>query len=316
MRHPGVGVARGHDCRDDGVQGFQIAGALGHGAEAVIVHDFGAADRAEEFAPLPVGQHHHAEKAVAGLERPPYGRVAVEYRRADRRLEAEAGHMVGQHQRGDRLEHRDFDVLAGARAGAVVQRAQHRVGRQDAGDPVGQGDGGVARRIAVGAQRRDARGGLDQIVIGRLVGMGSRAAVADDVQVHQRGVERGDIRIGQPQARHGLGAGIADEYVGRAGQAPERVASAFQIEVQHDAALAAVGVQEHGAHAAMPGRAQVADAVALGRLDLDHLGAHVPRIWVATGPDSAAVMSSTRTPLNGPSIPLPLSGCLSRFRPG
>ncbi|CFW45500.1 Uncharacterised protein [Bordetella pertussis] len=41
-----------------------------------------------------------------------------------------------------------------------------------------------------------------------------------------------------------------------------------------------------------------------------------PRIWVATGPDSAAVMSSTRTPLNGPSIPLPLSGCLSRFRPG
>lgn len=107
--------------------------------------------------------------------------------------------------------------------------------------------------------------------------MGSRAAVADDVQVHQRGVERGDIRIGQPQARHGLGAGIADEYVGRAGQAPERVASAFQIEVQHDAALAAVGVQEHGAHAAMPGRAQVADAVALGRLDLDHLGAHVPQ---------------------------------------
>src|SRR5437870_419574 len=54
-----------------------------------------------------------------------------------------------------------------------------------------------------------------------------------------------------------------------------RFARALLLEIEHDRALVAVGVEKDVPHAGMAERPGVAHHVAAGRLDLDHVGAEV-----------------------------------------
>ena len=51
--------------------------------------------------------------------------------------------------------------------------------------------------------------------------------------------------------------------------------SGVGLQVQHDAALAAIDVDEHATHARRRADRDVAGVIALRRLDFDHVGAHV-----------------------------------------
>jgi hypothetical protein len=62
------------------------------------------------------------------------------------------------------------------------------------------------------------------------------------------------------------------ENVGVRAQREQRAAVGVALEVERDAALAAVHLHELRTHAAMPRRRRVAHDVAVRRLDLDHVG--------------------------------------------
>ncbi len=254
-----------------------MARARGRILEARIgVELLGLADDAEERLPLPVGIDKDADIAVAGAigaavarEQPAVARLA------DRRREGAPAEVIGQHELRQRLEHRQLDGLPLAGTLALHERRQHHMDRIEPDDVVGHGQRRVARLGPAGlAQRCGNRGEtLNQIVIGGPARIGAALAVADEAEMDQPGIGGADVLGSEPQPPHGGGAHIADEHVGACAKAQQHVAAARRLDVDHDAALVAIGLQIHWPHARIPHRAAVPHDVALGRLDLDDVGA-------------------------------------------
>ena len=160
-------------------------------AKARIVANFRLADRRPEFAPVPLGIGHHAQIAVLGLVRPAPGagdaRIAE---RSQRRHEIVAEQMLGEHERHQLLEHRDFDELAAAGFLARQQGDRNGVGDRERGDLVGQDGRRVARLAADRHQGGDAGLALDDVVIGRLAAIGTAVAVAVQRRINQARIAR------------------------------------------------------------------------------------------------------------------------------
>jgi hypothetical protein len=85
------------------------------------------------------------------------------------------------------------------------------------------------------------------------------------------GRQRGVV---QPELAHHARAIVFDDDVRAGEQAPERPLRRLGLQVQYDAALAAVHRVEGRAVGAR-GAGHAARRVAIGRLDLDHVSAHI-----------------------------------------
>ena len=121
----------------------------------------------------------------------------------------------------------------------------------------------------------DARHRLHGVVVRGEVGVGTVVAEADDRAVHERGMTGGEgLRVGTaPLGR--VASHVVHDDVGAVGELAQLRATVVRREVEHDAALAPVAVEEHRAHARVDARSEIAGEVAGRRLDLDHVGAEV-----------------------------------------
>jgi hypothetical protein len=192
---------------------------------------------------------------------------------------AKAAKVITEHEARHRLEHRQVDALALAGAVAVPQRAQHRGDGMQPHHAVGDVDRHVAR-YAVAAfrhQGRDAGDALHQVVIGRARGVGPVLPETKGAEIDDARIDRRHILKAQAQPRHGLRPDIVDQHVHALGQPQQHLPAFRGLQVHDDAALTAVGVQEHPAHLAAAAGANLPDDVALRAFHLDDVGAHVAK---------------------------------------
>ena len=190
-----------------------------------------------------------------------------------------AEQVLGQPERGQGLEHRHLDHLALAGALAVIERAQHGDAEMKAGRLVGDQARHEARRLAVDPrlQRGGAAHALHQVVEGGLVAVGTLARIAQRVGVDDRGIDLLQILVAQAQPLDRLRPAVVDEEVGRPDHVLQHGAGGGLLEIEAERALVAVGRHVDRPHALVaPHRAaRHAQQIALRRLDLDHVGAHV-----------------------------------------
>ncbi len=184
-----------------------------------------------------------------------------------------------------RLVDRDRHVLALATALAMDQRGDDPGRHLLAGDVIGVPDLRRDRRrvvfeIGVGVvaaiHHRPAQGEVDEV---RALEVLPRPVIAE--RRHARGDELREARVErhvvEPQHLVERAAARVQQDVGAAEQAEHLLAPRRRLEVEHDRFLVAVVVPEEQrafqARLVFEERADPPCRVALGRLDLDHLGA-------------------------------------------
>jgi len=69
-----------------------------------------------------------------------------------------------------------------------------------------------------------------------------------------------------------------EQHVGALGQAQQDTPGGLLLEIEHDRALVAIDRQVERAHVGVAHRAELARCVALGRLDLDDIGAEIAEL--------------------------------------
>ena len=183
--------------------------------------------------------------------------------------------MLGEHERHQLLEHRDFDELAAAGFLARQQSDRNGVGDRERGYFVGQDGRRVARFAADRHQRGDTGLALDDVVIGRLAAIGTAVAVAVQRRIDQARIARAHRLMREAEFFDLLRPHRMHENVGAIDQPPQRLGGGGLLEIEHQRALAAVEPHEQRRHVRRARRAGVARGIALGRLDLDDVGAHV-----------------------------------------
>ena len=213
------------------------------------------------------------------------------------------GGLVGEPGDG-RLQEAEVDALA-----AAVRRRAWPVpaadGRQDgdrpehAGRQVADGDADLGRltagRIRLAGDRHQAGRGLDDEVVAGSVGEWAIGAVAADGQVDQARIEAVQLVVGEAKPRQAADAEVLDQDVAPREQPRQHLAASGLLEVEAEAALVAVDGQVVGRLASVgrvrarvtgriglarlggtgEGRSPGARAIAVRRLDLDHVGTEV-----------------------------------------
>jgi hypothetical protein len=281
----GVGAARG-DVVQLPVEDLDVAQPRGERLEARIVEQVLAAGQREEVAPVLVRVGKDRQVAVLGLERPA---IAVEdplvARRIDRGHERLAVQVLDHHPRGEALEHRDLDLLALAGARLVIERCED-VGEQGHRAGLVGDDGRHVARLAHdrGLQRRQPGGGLDDVVVGRLVAVRSGRPEAVGADVDEPRVDRAKHLVGEPESPRRLRTVVVDEHVRLLGEPHQDLPRRFLLEVEHDGPLVAVHRQVERAHVGVAHRAELPGRIPLGRLDLDDVRPEVPELLPRPGP--------------------------------
>ena len=190
-----------------------------------------------------------------------------------------AEQVLGEPERGQRLEHRHLDHLALARALAVIERAQHGDAEMQSGRLVGNQARQELRRRAIEPrlQRRRARHALHQVVERRLVPVRPLARIAQRVGIDDRGIDRLQRLVAQAQALDRRGPRVMDEEIAALDHRLQDLDRARLLEVEAERAFVAVGRHVDRAHVLVAAHraARQAQQVPLRRLDLDHVGAHI-----------------------------------------
>ena len=128
-----------------------------------------------------------------------------------------------------------------------------------------------------------ARRGVDDRRVGRPARTGTGLSVARDGAVDEAGVHLRQLGIVKAQPLHHAGTVVLDQDVDGAGQLLDRGDRLGTLEVEHDGPFAGIELPEHRAGAIALHRT-AAHQVALGRFDLDDVGAHVGEQPAAVGP--------------------------------
>ncbi len=209
--------------------------------------------------------------AVPGLDRPVH--------RPRRRLEIELRAVDLAQQHADQgLEHRHIDHLALAGGVALVQRRQDGAHRIGAAGIVGDEDSAIVRpraALLVGGMRHVVAGrGMDHRRIGGTARRRPGLAVTRDAAVDEPGIDLGQLGIVEAQPLHHARPVVLDDDVDDRDQLPDGGDRLGLLEIEHDRALPGIELAEHRAGAVALHR-PAAHQVALGRFDLDDLGAHV-----------------------------------------
>jgi hypothetical protein len=124
-------------------------------------------------------------------------------------------------------------------------------------------------------QPRDAGRALDHVVVGGLRRVRPALAVTEAADVDDLRIRLLCFFIRQLEARHRLRTHVVDKDVRFLGEEKKGLQRRGLLQVEHHRALVAVGVEEDRAHAGIAERPRLADDIAVGRLDLDHVGAEV-----------------------------------------
>jgi hypothetical protein len=116
---------------------------------------------------------------------------------------------------------------------------------------------------------------LQQIVISRLGRIGPVLSETEQAGIDEARVDCRNGLVVKLETRHRRRPDIVDQHVGLFDQPQQHAASRRLLQIEHDAALAAIGVEKHRPHAGVARRADLPGYVALRRFDLDDIGAVV-----------------------------------------
>ncbi len=122
---------------------------------------------------------------------------------------------------------------------------------------------------------RQRRTALHQVVVCGPRGIGPVLTEAEQARIDDARVDGGHRFVVESEPRHGIGPHVVDQHVRVGQQAVEHVQPGRFLQVERDAALAAIGIEEDRTHVGVPTRADLAHQVALRGLDLDDVRAHV-----------------------------------------
>ena len=248
--------------------------ALG-GETGVCLKALGFADQRQKRFPVRVVVHQGAHKAVRrGVGLAVGGQHAAVAHGANGRLPGGATQVLAEYKLQQALKHRHLHALAAPGSHAGQKCSHDGVHHVQPGHAVGKGGRHVARfgAAALGHQPGNAGGALNQVVIGRPVGVRAALAVAIGAAVDDARVDGLHGLPRQPQARHAGRANVVGQHVGGGAQLEQRGTVVCLLEVQHHRALVAVGVDEDMAHARVLHGTGMAHDVAAGWLDLDDVG--------------------------------------------
>ena len=156
--------------------------------------------------------------------------------------------------------------------------AEDGVEREERAADVGNRHAGLGRRLAgmAGDAHHPGHRLRDQIEA-RALRPRPGLAEARDAGIDQARIDRGQRRVIDAEPLGDAGAVILDQDVGGLDQAVEHLACRLALQIEREAALVAVQVEEAEAVIALELEAHGAAGLvaAVGRLDLDHVGAHV-----------------------------------------
>ena len=254
-----------------------VLGARRDAVEARIADHLRLAHHGPEFPPVGLRVGHHAQIAVLGFVRTPPGRRdAGVAERPQRRHEVVAKQMLAEHKSHHLFEHRDFNELPAPGAFAREQRRRHRAGDGKRAGLVGQDHRRVTRLARdLRHQGRNAGLALNHVIVGRLAAVRAAVAIAMQRGVDEARIFRAHRLVSEAELLDFLRPHRMDEHIRSGDQPPERVLGGIDLEIENERALAAVQPHEQRRHAGRSRRAGVPGGVALRRLDLDHVGAHV-----------------------------------------
>ena len=195
------------------------------------------------------------------------------------------GGGVGELVHGHVVE-RDIHVAAPAASRGAEERRGKREGGGHAAEVIDDREPQPrGRAFGLPGERKIARLGLHQVVVGRPGGPRPLAAVARQVQADKARVHRREGRMRQPQLAGLVAAQVVHHRVGALGQGMENTLPLGRLEVEREALLAAVeGLEEQAVVATEEMGPRLAGIVAAGaaracrRLDLDDLRAHVGHV--------------------------------------
>lgn len=181
--------------------------------------------------------------------------------------------MFGQNEGRHRLEHRHFDILAFAGAGAMKKCGEHRVHHRHAGRLVREQGGHVMRRFGFEAcHGGHARGGLDDVVESRTAAPGTVFVEARRRAIDEPRIDRAHCLIAEAQPRNGFGAHVVDQHVGAGDERFQHVRTVRLAQVECEGAFVAVHGEKNRTHPRMQRHAIGAHHVAVGTFDLDDVG--------------------------------------------
>ena len=192
---------------------------------------------------------------IAGLERylaldQPAGRLEVEEE------------YLGLQQRG-------ADPLSSTRPGSFQQGHEDRLGGEQAGGEVCNGDAGPHRTPArLASDRHQTAHPLGHLVEAGPVTIGAILAEPGDRGIHQPRVALVQFLVPDAQAVFDLRSVVFDHHVGPVDQAKKHGQSGRRLQVDNRAALVAVQILKVGTIAAA---SEPARPVALGAFDLHHI---------------------------------------------
>ena len=269
---------------------------------ARIVGEGRQPERPAEPGPLPLAADRDGDRPVGGLERLVRDDVRVGVAEATRRRPADERVLGLVHEGGEgRAEQVEVDALAGgsgrASADAVRRRRRALTGdqrREDRDRPVQPGQDvadrdadlrrpGTRRAVGRPGDRHQPGFGLDHEVVAGPAGIGRGRPVAGDREMDEARVQRLERRVAEPQPVETARPEVLDEHVAAGDQAAEDLPAGVRREVEPDRALVPVDRQGVGRGARPvrlgpdPGRPPATRRVAIGRLDLDHVGTEVGR---------------------------------------
>ena len=158
----------------------------------------------------------------------------------------------------------------------ATQRSEHALEGEHAGQRVAQRQCDPRRRlVGVAVEVTQPAHPLGDRRIARTLGERTGLAVARHPREHELGVDRGELVVPEAPALQRPGTEALDDHVGLPDQVEHQLATAVDPQVEGDAALVA-RVHRPEELVAAAGLAPVAQGVVtVGRLDLDHVGAHV-----------------------------------------
>ncbi len=304
-----AGPAR-EDLGQDRPQLGPVLDAVAVGREAWIGRQLRPPEGRTQPDPLALGPDRHGQLAVGGGEGLVRHDVGVGVAAPSRGMPGDEPvlRLVDEDREGGGQERR-VDPLATSRL--VPVPLEH--GRQDADDGIQPGDD-VADRdadlgrvptvgVGVPGDRHQPGRGLDHEVVARSGRGRSVAPVAADRQVDQPGMRVAQPCLVDPEPGEGPWPKVLHEDVGVVEQPAQDGAAVGCPQVEPDRALVAIDGQEVGGRprpigrVTDPRRTPRPGRVAVGRLDLDHVGAEVGQEHrrVRTGEDRRRVDDAQAT---------------------
>ena len=153
------------------------------------------------------------------------GEQPVVARGTERRFERRAAELLRHQERDGALEHRRLDAAALAGLRAVGEGGGNRDREVQATDLVAEYRLEVARfAVFVRIECRNPCRSLDDVIVGRLVRIGSALVKAGGKRIDEPGIDRGEARVIDAELRRRAWTHVVHDGVGVAHQPVEHLA--------------------------------------------------------------------------------------------